>query len=417
LNSAIPAMNLFALCNASAVNTCAKVQIDTVPGLTMECCFSVAQLPSGWDGIAQRAYPLFRSDFLEVIEECPPAGMKMAYVWWLKNGQLKGIMPLQRIVFDAGKSFNGNGSALYGNFWTQLKDYFTTRVKKKITLPTLLAGNLLVTGSPPALFEAEIPEEEQWELITSAISNISKSWTPDGEQIVLQLVKDSANKRPKNYTGSYVEVNIQPAMVLTIPEAWRTFDDYLGALNSKYRIRYRRAQKYCGNLQVEPISIEHYENVAGKIYALYEDVIEDAGFNLLTLHADYFKILAQKLGNDFKMFGWYNGNDLIGFHTTLHNGKTLEAHYLGIKKEYNKTHQLYLNMLYAITRQAIEEGYAQINFARTALEIKSSVGAKPQIYHSFLRHRKQLTKGIVQGAIKLLNPPIKWEQRHPFKTD
>lgn len=382
----------------------------------MEYCFSVAQLPAGWDEIAKLQYPLYCLNFLEVIENFPPDGMKMAYVWWFRNEQLIGIMPLQSIVFDAGKSFNGKDSLLYGSFWMQLKDYFKDRVKKNIALPTLLAGNLLLTGSPPALFEAHISKDMQWELITSAISKVSKIWEPNGEQVILQLIKDSSYVRPNKYAGSYVEVNIQPAMVLEIPEKWSTWEDYLQALSSKYRVRYRRAQKYAGNLKVKPIHPDQIQNVAGQIFSLYSDVIEDAGFNLLTLDPCYFEMLAKVMGNNFLIMGWYDGNELIGFHSTLRNGNSLEAHFLGFKKEYNKTHQLYLNMLYSMTEQAIDEGYSKLNFARTALEIKSSVGATPQVYHSFLRHRKQLTKGIVQGAVRLLNPPIKWEQRHPFKT-
>jgi len=47
-------------------------------------------------------------------------------------------------------------------------------------------------------------------------------------------------------------------------------------------------------------------------------------------------------------------------------------------KNRQKEKMLYLNMLYDMVCHSINKGFKQIIFARTALEIKSSVGAIPE---------------------------------------
>ena len=56
----------------------------------------------------------------------------------------------------------------------------------------------------------------------------------------------------------------------------------------------------------------------------------------------------------------------------------LDAHFVGINYEYNREYAVYQRMLYDYIQIAIENRLQQINFGRTASEIKSSVGAEPQ---------------------------------------
>ncbi|MBL7791259.1 MAG: GNAT family N-acetyltransferase, partial [Saprospiraceae bacterium] len=83
----------------------------------------------------------------------------------------------------------------------------------------------------------------------------------------------------------------------------------------------------------------------------------------------------------------------------------------------NTHHQLYLNMLYDIVKQGIETGAKRVVFSRTAMEIKSSVGATPHYLHSFLRHRCWWGNLILPFMVRFLEPPVKWTGRHPFRRE
>jgi len=74
----------------------------------------------------------------------------------------------------------------------------------------------------------------------------------------------------------------------------------------------------------------------------------------------------------------------------------MDAHFLGVDEEYNREHQVYLNILYDLVNSAIEGGSKHIDFARTALEIKSSVDAVSQDLLCFFKHRSTISSKFLQ---------------------
>ena len=72
-------------------------------------------------------------------------------------------------------------------------------------------------------------------------------------------------------------------------------------------------------------------------------------------------------------------------------------------------------MLYNMTAYGIENGFDSIIFGRTALEIKSSVGATPVQMSGFIFHTNKLINRFMDPIFKKLEPTLQWQQRHPFK--
>lgn len=56
------------------------------------------------------------------------------------------------------------------------------------------------------------------------------------------------------------------------------------------------------------------------------------------------------------------------------------------------------------------------HFARTALEIKSSVGAVPENLYCYLRHQNPLVNKFTGTLLDYLKPVEEWLPRHPFKS-
>ena len=122
------------------------------------------------------------------------------------------------------------------------------------------------------------------------------------------------------------------------------------------------------------------------------------------------------MGELFKLYGYFFEGKLIGFNTIILNHEELEAHYLGFDRDFNISHQLYLTMLYDKLKKAIAMKKKRIIFSRTAMEIKSSVGAEPVEMCIYLRHENTLLNKVVSPIISLLNPHETWVPRHPFKN-
>ena len=64
---------------------------------------------------------------------------------------------------------------------------------------------------------------------------------------------------------------------------------------------------------------------------------------------------------------------------------------------------------------SINKGFKNIVFARTALEIKSSVGAKPIKMHGFMEHSNRLINKKLDFLFRYLEPETIWQERNPFK--
>jgi hypothetical protein len=63
---------------------------------------------------------------------------------------------------------------------------------------------------------------------------------------------------------------------------------------------------------------------------------------------------------------------------------------------------------------SIKDGAQSIDLARTAMEIKSTIGAEPQNYQLMVKHLNPITNSIVKRFIQNLRPK-EWTQRKPFK--
>jgi hypothetical protein len=93
----------------------------------------------------------------------------------------------------------------------------------------------------------------------------------------------------------------------------------------------------------------------------------------------------------------------------------MDTYFLGYDDSIQREKMLYLNMLYDMIAYSINKGFKEIIFARTALEIKSSVGAKPQKMFGFMKHGNPIIDSAIEKVFCYLEPEVVWKERNPFK--
>ena len=107
---------------------------------------------------------------------------------------------------------------------------------------------------------------------------------------------------------------------------------------------------------------------------------------------------------------------MVGFYSLIINDNELETYFLGYNQSVQHQHQMYLNMLYDMACFGIENNFKKVVFARTAMEIKSSIGAKPYTMHIYLKHTNNFVANtMLKLIVKYMNPIREWQERHPFK--
>ena len=155
-----------------------------------------------------------------------------------------------------------------------------------------------------------------------------------------------------------------------------------------------------------------------RLYSLYQQIVSDVDFNLLVVPAAFFQAMRYYVGAGYQIIAYFHKDRLhepIGFYTLIENRDEQEAHYLGFDQQLNRKYALYHNMLFDMVRSSIEQGSKSLHLARTALEIKSSVGAEPEQHYSYARHNKPVQHVLLPLIFKRFFNAPNWQQRHPFK--
>lgn len=374
-----------------------------------------------WDLAAPAADVFLQRPYLSIVEKTPPKGMRFGYLVFYKNELPIGVALCQIKYFRAEESIQEQSASQTTKdacFFSGLSNWFKRQVAGWVAADILICGNLLLTGEHGFYFnEDHIPAATASTLLESALVEVVKTMDQAGIKMPVILIKDIAPQREilgdKLETAGFTEFCVQPNMVMELP--FGSFDEYLSAMSTKYRTRAKRAFKKLAGIEKKELSLLDIQQQLPRMYELYRDIAHNAGFNMVDLNENYLYALKRDFGHAFRAFGYYQDGQLLAFYTTIQNGDELEAHFLGYDKAQNHDLQLYLNMLYEMVKLGIESGCHHLVFARTALEIKSSVGAVAHDLHCYLRHQNSFANRFAEPLIDYLNPVEIWQPRHPYK--
>ncbi len=367
-----------------------------------------------WD-LAAPAGDMFLSRcYLRALQDCLPPGMRMGYLVFYENDEPIGVALLQWAYFDGRRQVR-QVSAERGDWLQQPIQLSKRLIINSIRGHLLVCGNLLLTGEHGFYFDkSKITESHSAHLLCQALKEVARQSSP---AVAGVLVKDVAPghgvERQVLRRERYWEFCIQPNMVLPLP--YRRFEEYLEAMTTKYRTRAKRAFKKAAALERRRLRLHELRQQVPELHRLYLSVARRSDFHIVDLHEDYLPALQCALSERFHLVGWYRQKQLVGFHTAVENGSDLEAHFLGYEESINAEHQLYLNMLYELVRLGIERSCQRVVFGRTALEIKSSVGAVPHTLYNYLQPQTATLRRLGGALLHYLMPAEQWVERHPFK--
>ncbi len=381
---------------------------------------SISEVMGMWDDFVPEHRVFLRSAYLQTLEVAPPKGMQFCYLSFSIDGQMIGITACQIQNYRGDEPFNDEKQSQVTGFWNKTKVSVKKFITRQVRLNVMVCGSLLLTGEHGFYFHPKVNPEIASQLLYKGLKKASDEMSKRGKRIALFVMKDFFERSQKELspvlTGNkFYEFNAQPTMVLDIPHHWKSFDDYLSAMSSKYRVRAKRAFKKGKNIVRKELNLQEIEENKQQIFDSYQNVAAKAVFNTFTFTPEYFPELKRQLGDKFKLIACYIHDEFVGFYTTIKNGNDLDAHFLGLDYQANRDSQLYLNMLYDMVRIGIDAGVHQVTFSRTALEIKSSVGAESHDLSIYIRHRNCMLNRLVKYAVNYVIPKEEWVQRRPFK--
>jgi predicted N-acyltransferase len=371
---------------------------------------SVKNIPSGWDSLATNNLFLSR-DYLEVLAISAPKNIQCHFIALFLNEELVGIAVSQYIDLREVNSF--------GERDHRVKTVVRNFVFKNFSSNVLVIGNNMLSGQNGCCFSSKLPASEGLTLLKKATEELKSDLRKKGTKIHLTIFKDFSEDGVQHFNNpefkSFFRFTTQPNMIFQIRDSWRTFDDYVADKTKKYRDQYKRARKKAEGITKRKLSLEEITNYNSRIYQLYMNVTKNAPFNTFYLTDNHFITLKTILKDKFLFYGYFIGDELVGFNTLIKNGKDIDTYFLGYDDIYQREKMLYLNMLYDMIAFSINKGYSRIIFARTALEIKSSVGAQPVDMFGMMQHSNPFINLFVSKTFSYFEPKMEWKQRNPFK--
>lgn len=371
---------------------------------------STSELNQDWDTLAQSTIFL-QTAYLKILENAAPQNMTCYFISLFENDRLVGIALAQFLNLNKLSSFGERDKCIKKSIRNVVFRNFCSHV--------LFIGNNMLTGQNAFQFDASFDPKKGVELLQAAAEEIKNTLKKKGIKVHITTFKDFNELESTPFSvpafQSYYRFSTQPNMIFKADPNWHTFDDYVSALSKKYRDQYKRCRKKAEGIHKQKMNLDDILAYEETIYALYHHVAQNAPFNTFFLPKNHFSELKKNLKDLFLFYGYFEEDKLIGFNTLIKNGNQMDTYFLGYDETIQREKMLYLNMLYDMIAYSINKGFKEIIFARTALEIKSSVGAKPEEMFGYIHHSNSIINSKMDKLFCYLEPKTEWQERNPFK--
>lgn len=373
---------------------------------TLKIYTSVSDVPLQWNAVIGNKNIMLSQEYFHVLETSRPNNMECYYVGFFNDNDLIGGALFQYLNFQNHATFQKN------EIWCSIRNFFSRKFSKDV----MILGNNMLTGQNGFYFDASrIALEHAIPLLDRAVQKMQT----EVRKTSLIIYKDYQSNFINYFKGkdhqSYFRFSVQPNMMLKLKDNWTVFEDYVNDFSKKYRTRARSAQKKFEGIERREMNVDDIKKYQQEMNILYQNVAENAPFNTFFLPENHFESMKENIGQHFKVFGYFSDQKLIGFYTLILNNEDVDTYFLGYDKEIQKEKQLYLNMLLDMVKFAINNQFKRIIFGRTALGIKSTIGAEPVEIFGLIQHNNGLLNPFMGKIFSSLNPKIEWIQRKPFK--
>lgn len=361
-----------------------------------------------WNTVTTHDSLFLSRRYLRVLEEAGPENLSQRYALIFRGPEPVCAIAAQSVTVSVSRL---RKTPAAGKAGARLE-----RLDEKM----LVCGNLLSWGMHGISFAPNQDHTVLWPAVAEAIYRLRRADKLSGDTDFV-MVKDIPNAHASGASAlsrfSYRELETEPNMVLEISPQWRSNDDYLASLTSKYRKQAKQIEKEvaAAGCQVEEIGGEDVARHAEQLHALYMQTHRNARLRLVTLPVTFLPTLAARLGDDMLFTVVRQGEQLLGFVTTVRDGETAVGYYIGFDQKANADFPIYFRLLQAVVDHAIKLGCQRLSLGRTALEPKARLGARPDPLRIWIRHRIPMLNVVVRGLLHTISDHDEAPERNPFK--
>ena len=376
---------------------------------------SVAKLPKiDWKQLTAEHNILFCTEYLKAIEDSLKEEIECNYILFFNTQKtLIGFAVTQLIKLNTKEIQNRE---LPCNLGENVK----STLLKNLDVNVLVCGNIFTCGEHHFVFNDNlISPKEAYISLAKALRdkrNLNNASEKPSFILIKEFWPQTFQYSDEIKNEDFSEIIIDANMVLKLDSEWKTFEDYLASMRTKFRTRAKKIIKDSNEIEIKNFSKNEIKLHEAKIDELYNSVIDNAYFKLGKLKAEVFIRLKEALKEKFIFTAYFLKGNLIGFKTCFVQKDNVEAFHVGFDYTYKKTHNIYQRMLYEYVDIAIKNKVTELRLGRTSETIKSAVGALPINMKLYVRHRNSISNTLLKPLVDFVSPNSA-EIRNPFKKN
>lgn len=201
----------------------------------------------------------------------------------------------------------------------------------------------------------------------------------------------------------------------SLPVRWRSFEEYVSSLRAGYRRQVRASLRVRSEAGLSVRVVEDFGGECERIFALYEQVMERAPFQLERLNLAFLQRLNSDLGAQSRAILIEKDGKLLAAAVMLYAPAVVTFLLAGIDYESHQRYHSYLNLVVEVVREAINAGAETLELGQTSYDLKGRLGAHAAPRYLYLKHRNRLLNVLLRAASGLLFPPLAVKERRVFK--
>lgn len=364
--------------------------------------------PVRWDALTAPSSMFLSRRYLRVLEEAGPDNLHQRYAMVFRGSEPVAAVAAQSVSVALSRVSKSSQSKV-------------TAPLERLEEQMLVCGNLLSWGQHGVAFAPGEDTASLWPAVAEALYRIRRADKLLGTASFV-MIKDITDGYADGASAlsrfSYRALETEPNMVLEISSRWKTYDDYMSNLTSRYRKAAKQIEKEfnAGGLRLTHLTNpDEIAKQADAMHALYLQTHRNARLRLVTLRPSFIPALAANLGADLRCTIAERDGQALGFVTTVRDGETAVGYYIGFDREVNASAPIYFRLLQAVVDHAIQLGCRRLSLGRTALEPKARLGARPDPMRIWIRHRIPMLNVLVRGLLHTISHHDEVPERNPFK--
>lgn len=358
-----------------------------------------------WNGFVDELHFYHSYPFLSIVERTQKQ-IECRYCVVYENDIIVALVFFQLSNFKLDKLMQYNSSS--SNFIVKkIKHSFSNKELRLLNL-----GNIFFTGDKGVIANNRF---DIYAIVPALFDGVAPTYSNRVHAYLTSNINLSDEKKCHNFpVHGFCHFDTEPDMLFHLDDNWTTFDEYMCALSSKYRVRNKKILALSDTIKKQKFSLDDVVLYKKEIDSLFCNVMQKSSFNISVLNTDFFVENYIHFASIFEMYGYFLENKLVGFSSIYSCQSILHVHYIGLDYEVNHTHKLYNRMLLDVVHLAIENKIKKIHFGRTATEIKSTIGAKPIVLNAYLKINNRFFNRLLPYALKKIKTPD-FVIRNPFK--